>query len=327
MDKKQAILGVGNALVDVITLVKDDEIINQFNLKKGGMTLVNNQVSSEIYNKIKDLDKEIITGGSAANTINTLSSLGGETGYLGKIGNDELGAVFAQEMNDKKIANHLIVTEETTGRVISLVTANAERTMATYLGAAANLQIDEINESIFKSFSYLYIEGYLVQNHRLIEYIIDQARKQGLKVAIDLSSYNIVEENLDFLKQLIKDKVDIVFANEEEAQSFTGVNPREALDQLAEMCELAIVKIGKHGSYIKNGNNVVEIGSIKANAIDTTGAGDNYAAGFLYGLTKGYSLQKCGKIAALVAANVVENKGAKLPQESLSAIKQAIERL
>ena len=312
--KLPAVLGIGNALVDVINSLENDAALEKFGLPRGSMTLVDDQLSKTIYESTKFDKREITTGGSAANTIHALANLGGNCGYLGKIGKDKLGDIFEKEFQRKSIKAHLFYSEKDTGRVMSLVSPDSERTMATYLGAAADLKLDELEAEIFREYSYLYIEGYLVQDHKLIETAIDLARKEGLKIAIDLSSFNVVEANLDFLKKLISEKVDIVFANEEEALSFTGKQPEEALGVIASMCEIAVVKIGKEGSYIQKGNEKVKVGTIKATAVDTTGAGDNYAAGFLFGLTKDFSLKKSGEIAALISGKVVEVMGAKLPE-------------
>ncbi len=199
---------------------------------------------------------------------------------------------------------------------MSLVSTDSERTMATYLGAAADLRPAELSPDIFSEYSILYIEGYLVQDHFLIETAIDLARKEGLRIAIDLSSFNVVESNLEFLQKLVKEKVDIVFANEEEALAFTGKEPVQAVTEIAAVCDIAVVKIGKAGSIIQSGEERFDIASIKARPLDTTGAGDNYAAGFFYGLSHGFSLAKCGRIAALVSGKTVEVMGAKLPKET-----------
>jgi sugar/nucleoside kinase (ribokinase family) len=224
-----------------------------------------------------------------------------------------LGKIFREEFERKKLNLHLLFSSKDTGRVMGLVSPDSERTMATYLGAAADLQPEELSREIFRGYSILYIEGYLVQNQELIDTAIKLARQERLNIAIDLSSFNIVESNLSFLHKLISEKVDIVFANEDEAYAFTGKKPEEAVNELASLCEIAIVKKGKEGSLIKQTDELLHVPSVKANAIDTTGAGDNYAAGFLYGLTKGYSLFKSGQIAALIAGKVVEVMGAKIP--------------
>jgi sugar/nucleoside kinase (ribokinase family) len=325
--KLPAVLGVGNALVDVISMLSSDTVLEKFGLPRGSMTLVDAELSKKIYAEVFSEKSEISTGGSVANTMRSLASLGGNGGYLGKIGKDELGQVFKDAFEKRGIKTHLFYSESETGRVMGLVSPDSERTMATYLGAAAELTPVDFNLQIFKNYHFAYMEGYLVFNHELIKTGVEMAKAAGLKVAIDLASFNVVEANLDFLKNLIKNNVDIVFANEEEAKSFTGKEPLEALNEIAEICELAIVKVGKKGSYIKRGNELVKVGTIKANAIDTTGAGDSYAAGFFYGLTQNYDLETCGKIAALVSGKVVEVIGANLPDHQWPEINEEIRKI
>ena len=163
-----------------------------------------------------------------------------------------------------------------------------------------------------------------MQSHALIETAVRMAKAQGLLVSIDLASYNVVEEHKDFLLRLIKEYVDIVFANEEEAKALTGASPREALDIIGDMCEIAIVKEGAAGSYVKRNEEVWHIGVISAQCVDTTGAGDLYASGFLYGLSCGYDLQRCGNLGALVSGKIVEVVGPKLPDETWNLIKASI---
>ena len=308
-----SVIGIGNALVDIINVLENDTLLNNFGLIRGSMTLVDAELSRKIYDATYFNKREITTGGSAANTIHALADLGVSCGYIGKIGNDILGKIFREEFERKNIEPHLLSSLKDTGRVIGLVSPDSERTMATYLGAAADLQPEELNRAIFRGYSFLYIEGYLVQNHKLIETAIELARQERLNIAVDLSSFNVVESNLSFLRKLISEKVDIVFANEEEAFAFTGRQPEEAVTEIASMCEIAIVKKGKEGSLIMQAGELCKVESVVANAIDTTGAGDNYAAGFIYGLTNGFSLEKSGKIASLIAGKAVEVMGAKIP--------------
>ena len=322
-----AVLGIGNALVDVMIATENDTIIEKFGLLKGSMTLVDANLSAQIYKAVSELKTEVATGGSAANTIHALASLGGSCGYLGKIKDDDLGNSFKTEFEEKSIKTHLYFSEKSTGRVMAMVSPDSERTMATYLGAAADLNPTDINEEDFKAYKILYIEGYLVQDHNLIEEAIVTAKNLGLQIAIDLSSFNIVEQNLDFLKRIISEYVDIVFANEEEALAYTGKKPDEALIEIARQSEIAIVKTGKTGSLIKQGDKVVTVAPVSAKAVDTTGAGDSYAAGFLYGYTKGYNLEVCGKIASLVSAKMVEVMGAKLPEEAWPGIHKTIQEM
>ncbi len=326
-DNLPAVLGIGNALVDIMVAIENDTILEEFELPRGSMTLVDAGKSEEIYEATLVQQESVTTGGSAANTIHALAGLGGNCGYLGKIGKDKLGNIFKEEFEKRSINTHLSISDKGTGRVMALVSRDSERTMATFLGAAVDLDAADLDETVFTNYEYLYIEGYLVQNHKLIETAIKMAKSKNLKIAIDLSSYNVVEENLEFLKVLIRDYVDIVFANEEEALAFTGQQPEAALKILSEQCRLAIVKIGKEGSLIQEGDKEIRIDPIKAQAIDTTGAGDSYAAGFLYGLTNNLSLEQCGKIAALVSGKVVEEMGAKLPENIWGELNRQIKNL
>ncbi len=308
-----AILGVGNALVDVMIALPGDELLRQYGLPRGSMTLVDSERSAALYEATRPWQKNLTTGGSAANTIHTLASLGASCGYAGKIGRDELGALFEKEFHEKGIRTHLNYSQDSTGRVMAMVSPDSERTMATFLGAAAGLLPDEFTPAMMKPYRYLYVEGYLVQDHRLIESILKTGREAGLEVVMDLSSYNIVEQNRDFLEQMVREYVEIVFANEEEAFAFTGRMPEEAAGIIAQMCGLAIVKTGKNGSLVRSGETLLKVQPVAADAKDTTGAGDSYAAGLLYGLSRGLTLRQCGDIASLVAARAVEIMGAKIP--------------
>lgn len=322
--KLPAVLGVGNALIDIITVIENDAILENFGLPRGSMTLVDAELSEKIFNAVYSEKSERSTGGSVANTMRTLAGIGGNGGYVGKTGNDELGKVFKDAFEKKGIKTHLSYSKTATGRVMGLVSPDSERTMATYLGAAAELTPADFTPELFEGYDYLYMEGYLVFNHDLIKAGVSMAKAAGLKIAIDLASFNVVDANRDFLKDLIKNYVDIVFANEEEAKSLTGKEPEQALYEISEMCEIAVVKIGKNGSYIKRGEEVLKIGTIPAKAIDTTGAGDSYAAGFFYGLTKGYDLETSGKIAALISGKTVEVMGANLPDNQWKSVNEEI---
>jgi len=210
---------------------------------------------------------------------------------------------------------YLIRSDTETGRAITLITPDSERTFATFLGAAIELDqlhIVELASRIFSDYDYLHIEGYLVQNHDLIRRAVELAKENGLLVSLDLASYNVVEANLDFLTEIVKKHVDILFANEEEAQVFTGYEPGKALHHISQFCEVAVVKTGKSGSLVKSQEVVSEIGIIPVDPIDTTGAGDLYASGFLYGHSLGWPLQKCGEAGALLAGKIIEEIGAKM---------------
>ncbi|MDR1730380.1 MAG: adenosine kinase [Prevotellaceae bacterium] len=319
------ILGLGNPLVDVLTKLKSDEFLQKFSLPKGSMQLVNSDISGKIAAELEDGNRFLVTGGSASNTINGLAKLGVTVGFAGKTGNDEIGAFFQADSEKNGVKSHLIQSDSPSGVCISLISPDGERTMATCLGAACEITADDLREEIFSGYDYCHIEGYWVLNRDLILNAMQMAKKGGLKISMDLSSYNVVSENLDFLKQLVRDYVDILFANEEEAKAFTGKEPREALDEIAGICEIAVVKVGAQGSYIKKGEEMHEVAALPGvTCLDTTGAGDLYASGFLYGLTEGLPLQECGKTGSLVSGNIIQVIGTKLDDEKWEEIKLII---
>lgn len=308
------ILGMGNALTDILLRIESDHVLTELKLPKGSMQLIDLQKLDEIRGKM-DVSKSVMaTGGSASNTINGITKLGGKAGFFGKIGQDEIGSFFQNDLISNGVSSLLGYSNNPSGNCTVLVSPDGERTLCTFLGAAAELNADDIQESIFEGYNIFHIEGYLVQNHSLIRKAVQMAKKAGLLVSIDLASYNVVEANREFLLEMVKEYVDIVFANEEEAKSFTGMEPGDALIQIADHCLIAVVKIGKQGSYVKSGDEIHTITPFLVNSIDTTGAGDLYAAGFLYGLAKNLPLDVCGKIGSLVSSKVVEVLGAKMSQ-------------
>jgi sugar/nucleoside kinase (ribokinase family) len=311
------VLGIGNALVDILITLENDQKLPLLNLPKGSMQLVDKDRSNAILDSLKEYSRIEAAGGSAANTIHGLAKLGVPAGYIGMIGKDELGGFFVRDMIDAGVEPSMIHCVELTGRATTLVTPDSERTFATYLGAAIELSAGHIDDlsSVFRKYDILHLEGYLVQNHELIEKALVEAKKNNLLVSLDLASYNVVEANMDFLERMIDKYVDIVFANEEEAKSFTGEDPGKALTSISKACKIAVVKTGKKGSLIHAGNEIIEIGIIPVTPLDTTGAGDLYASGFLYGIANDLPLKRCGEIGALLAGNVVEVMGAKMPAE------------
>ncbi len=318
------ILGMGNALVDILIRLDNFDLLKEFNLPKGSMQLVDQAFARKLEERA---DKEGIikaSGGSAANTIHGLAELGVETGYIGKVGNDNLGRFFKEDMEKAGIRPVLFYGRHDTGRAVTLITPDSERTFAVYLGAAMEQTPDDISSGLFKGFKYFHMEGYLVQNHKLIETALKLAKKHNIKISLDLASYNVVEENIEFLKLLIPGYVDIIFANEDEAAAFTGKSPEEALTDLSEMTEIAVVKTGELGSLVRKGEEFYKIGITEAECIDTTGAGDLYAAGFLYGLTRRFSLKECGELGALLSGKVIENIGAKINKETWDEIRNTI---
>ncbi|MBP3426466.1 MAG: adenosine kinase [Rikenellaceae bacterium] len=317
------VIGIGNALTDMLINLDSDSRLSEMGLARGSMSLVDSDLQREISGTVAGLPNTMSLGGSAANTIRALACLGGSAGFIGKTGKDEAGDFYKQALETLGIEPVIMRGQAASGRCLSLVSTDGERTMVTYLGAALELTAEELSTTILEGYNWLYIEGYLVQNHALIEAAAALAKQNGLKVAIDLASFNVVEENLEFLRRIIGTYVDLVFANEDEAQAFTGnEDPYEAATQIAEMCELAVVKIGRRGALIQeSGHEVVQVGiEESAQRVDTTGAGDFYAAGFMYGLCKGLSMRQCGTIGAITAGHVIEIVGTTLSEETWKRI-------
>ncbi|MCK4661690.1 MAG: adenosine kinase [Bacteroidales bacterium] len=321
------VLGMGNALIDIMTQIDDDSVLEKFGLPKGSMQLKDCDFIQMLEKNTSDFPKQLTSGGSAANTIHGLANMGIETGFMGKVGKDEYGEFFKTDIINQNISPNIFYGNASSGKAFALISPDSERTFATYLGASIELCAEDLKDEYFKGYDIFYIEGYLVQNHNLIKKAVELAKKNGLKVSLDLASFNIVEENIEFLKKLILDYVDIIFANEEEAKAFTGKEPDKALDIISEMCEIAIVKIGKKGSIIKKDNNIYKIGIVGIDALDTTGAGDLYAAGFIYGLIKGLDMDKCGQVGSILSGKVIEVVGAKIETKKWVEIREIINKL
>ncbi|RLD39788.1 MAG: adenosine kinase [Bacteroidetes bacterium] len=308
------IIGLGNALVDIIVFIDEDELLEKLDLPKGSMQLVDIEKSSMIRKACEHLPSSFASGGSAANTIYGLAKLGVETSFIGKIGKDDYGRIFKEDLEKSNIKPVLLTSDTHSGRAVALISPDRERTFATHLGAAIELDADDLHADHFSGHDIFHIEGYIVQNNELLEKAVKLAKENGMDISLDLASYNVVEDNLEFLRYIVKEYVDIVFANEEESKSFTGKEPIEALNELAEFCRIAVVKIGKEGSLVKSGEDVFHIDAIDVELVDTNGAGDIYAAGFLYGLSRGWSLDKCGKTGAILAGKIIEISGARLDE-------------
>lgn len=325
MDK---IIGMGNALVDVLVRIDDDSLLEKLHLPKGSMQLIQEDTLSEIRKYTSGMKIHRSTGGSAGNTVCALAALGANPGFIGKVGQDETGAFFGDTLRQSGVNALLATCDLPSGIASTFISTDGERTFGTYLGAAATLRAEDLSRKMFAGYNYLYIEGYLLQDYDLMLRAVQLAKEEGLQVCLDMASYNVVETERDFFDQLIVKYVDIVFANESEALAYTGKAPHEALEEIASKCSIAVVKTGKEGSLVKKGTEVIQLLSCPVdNVLDTTGAGDFYAAGFMYGLTCGYSLEKCVQISTILATAVIQEVGTTLPAKKWDEIKLNIESL
>ena len=325
----KSILGIGNALTDILAVLPDDSLLNTYHLPKGSMQHVDMETGDNIWSALKPLGVKYVAGGSAANTISCTAILGMPSGFIGKVGDDELGHLFKSDQEQYGIKTRLLKSTHSSGRSMVFVSGgNAERTFAVYLGAALDLVPEDLDPAWFEGYDYFHIEGYLVQNQDLVRRAVELARAAGCIISLDLASYNVVESNLAFLHDIVEKYVDIVFANETEARAFTGLaDPRESLDVLARISRTAIVKVGKAGSWLKRGDEVQFVEAWPADPVDATGAGDTYAAGFLYADAQGLPLKACGEIGSIIAAKVVEVIGTKIDIPRWRVAKQEIREL
>lgn len=316
------ILGMGNALTDILYQVSEQDLA-ELGLPKGSMNLITMEKAQQIQERFAGVRMRMVAGGSACNTITAIASLGGKAAFIGKIGNMGVGDFYREDLTRMGVAPIMLHSDDKmSGCSIVLITPDGERTFATYLGAAADLTPEEINAEAFHGYDIFHIEGYLVQNHDLIAKAVRLAKEAGCKVSLDLASYNVILENHDFLRDLVHNYVDIVFANQEEAKAFTGVDPEQSLQILAKECEIAIVKVGKNGSLVRSGERQYQIGAVSTYCVDSTGAGDLYAGGFLYAISQGFDLRRAAEIATIAAGRVCEIIGTKLSDDTWEEIRR-----
>ncbi len=314
-------IGVGSALMDIL-LQESDEFVSTNGITKGGMELVEEGKASELLAKSSNTP-EYAPGGSACNTTIGLGRLSGKAEFIGTCGEDDLGKQFTEALKKNGVDPKLSTVKTATGQVLSVITPDAERSMLTYLGAAAESNPSDMKAELFDGADVVHIEGYLIFNEALIRAVLEAAKKAGVLVSLDLAAFTVVEAAGDLVKELVRDYVDIVLANEDEARAYTGSSDEhEALEILAKDAELAVVKIGKRGSLIKcAGEKTVIAPYGDGNALDTTGAGDLWASGFLYGVINGLSMEKSGNLASICGFNVCQIAGAHMSNETWDFIK------
>lgn len=313
------VLGVGAALVDLLVSVSDEWILNSGS-PKGGMTLVDFPKLSGLLGSVGELKR--VPGGSACNTMVGLAKLGGDAAFLSKIGYDELGRVFSEHLETSGVDSLLCYSDEATGCVLSAVTPDAERTMFSYLGASDTLSAGDFSGSTFSGAGLVYLEGYRAFDGGTFRKILELAKRAGAETAVDFGSFDVVNVCRPLFDALFAEGlIDLVFANEEEALAYTGKQGREALEELSRLSKIAVVKLGAKGALVANGGEVtaVKVGSGKA--LDTTGAGDLWAAGFLYGYLSGWSMARAGELASATANEVIQVQGAQIPDAGYERVK------
>jgi sugar/nucleoside kinase (ribokinase family) len=307
------VVGIGNALVDVIAHA-DHAFLAEHGLVKGAMTLVDTDRAGELYRALGSAVE--MSGGSAANTMCGIASFGGQAAYIGKVSDDELGAVFGHDLNAVGVSFRPGAPAEDTptGRCIIVVTADAQRTMNTYLGVSSLLCTDDLDEVTIADGAVLYMEGYLFDRDdakKAFRRAASVAHEHGRKVSLTLSDSFCVDRHRDDFAALVREDVDLLFGNEDELCSLYQVGDlATAMATVRGECELAAITAGKDGSHVVTADEVVSVPAEHVSRVlDTTGAGDLYAAGFLYGYSRARPLAECARLGSIAAAEVISHVG------------------
>ena len=314
------LIGVGSPLVDLLLEVDDAFLEKHVEGAKGGMELVDDVAIAEV---LKSQRKKPLQapGGAAANTTVGCAQLGIKCAFIGSCGDDDYATYFREALAEHHCEARLVAQpDQHTGHVLSLVTPDAERTMRTTLGAAGMLEPSQFSAETFAGAKVVMLEGYTLFNPELTRAIANAAKDAGCKLALDMASFEVVQANHAILDDLLKNRVDIVFANEDEAAAWHSDGIEAAIYDLAKHCEVAVVKLGKEGAWICQGEERHHVDAQLVEALDTTGAGDTWAAGFLAGYIRGLPLDVCGNVGAMASAAVVQVLGAQVPQDAWQPI-------
>jgi sugar/nucleoside kinase (ribokinase family) len=320
------VTGIGNAIVDVLAHA-DDRFLIENGIAKGGMTLIDAKRAEALYAKMGQAVE--VSGGSAANTIAGIASFGGKAAYIGKVAKDQLGEVFAHDIRAAGVHydTSQLVRGAPTARCLILVTPDAQRSMNTFLGASQTLSVEDIDADLIKDSAVTYLEGYLFDPPQAREAFFTAARiahQAGRQIAFTLSDKFCIERHRAEMRRFVERNVDILFANESEIIALTeAAGFDEAMHAIKGEVEIAALTRSEAGSVILNGGDLHVIDPVKLGpVVDTTGAGDLYAAGFLFGLTAGHDLALCGRLGSLAAGEVISHLGPR-PETSLKALAQS----
>ena len=309
---KNNVFGLGNPLIDILVQT-EDQTLTDLEIAKGSMNLVDDARQQEILTAIADQEPVTTLGGSCANSMVMIAQLGGKAAFLGNMGDDDLGKNFETQLVESGVKSCLAKTGGATGSTVILVTPDAERSMNTNLGQCQFLDESNIDLGALAGFEYLYIEGYLWDTDSqkgAVRKAIAEAKEKNVKVALTLSDSFCVGRHKEEFQQLLENDVDLVFCNEAEAEVMTGeADADDQIAQLSRFVDHVVLTLGKKGALIKKGDELAQIDPLIVKAIDTTGAGDSFAAGYLYGITNGYSTTQAGNLASCCAAKIVSQMG------------------
>jgi sugar/nucleoside kinase (ribokinase family) len=317
---KYDVIGLGNPMVEIVVNAQDEHL-EEFGIIKGTGKAVSNEEQDRILIKYGNVEKT--AGDSTANTLSALAILGAKVVYVGKIGNDESGIFFDRTIRNDKMISRTLKCDEKTGRCIVLVTPDKQRSFAYNLSAALKIKKEDILEEDIRESKIFHFTGYQLAEPNLKAaalHALELAKKNNLLVSFDFADANLIKSNLNEWKEIVGKYADIIFANEDEALAYTGLKAEEAV-KIIKPSAVVCVKLGEKGSIINNKGKIIRVNARKTNALDTTGAGDAYAAGILFGILRDIPLEKAGELASHISSKVVEQIGARLKKEHIEGIK------
>jgi len=312
------IYAVGNALVDIQARVTDD-VLESLGFARGMMTLVDDTTQLRVLSSLHGASVSRCAGGSAANTIVGAADFGSKVAYAGKVGNDELGNFWLEDLRSLGVAIEVPPCDGQTGTCVVLITRDAQRTMLTHLGVTSTLSADDIREEEIRRSKYVYIEGYLFTadaTKAAALRAIELAKRHGVKVAFTVSDPFVIQMNRELFQELIAGPVDLLFCNLDEARSLTGLqDPVDCAQQIHRQAADVCLTLGAEGSLLLHGGTLTPIEGVETDAIDTTGAGDMYAGAMMHGLTHGMTWRQAGHLASHAAARIVSQLGARMARK------------
>lgn len=321
------VMGIGSPGVDFIGNV-EEEILSRLPGKRGDSTLVEwSEFSQILETYVPQGERYVCTGGCCSNTIKGLASLQVSTSLCGKVGSDPMSAYFIKSIEELKITPLFSLSDKHILQVVGLVTPDSQRTFFCYLGAAADFCPADLNAADFEGVRLVYIEGYTLHQPGVVEQAIRYAKQAGAKIAMDLNSMRVIGNFKEKIFDMLAHDLDIVFCNQDEIDTLTGLTPAEGAAKLSTLCSVAIVTVGEMGCWIGCKGQSFLCPGFKVRAVDTTGAGDLFAAGFLCGYLKGLPLEICGYWGNLTGSTVVQQFGAEIPQSKWKELKQAMQQI
>lgn len=318
---------MGNALVDILLKLDNEQTLTETGIEKGAMDMIDEHQMIVIQRTLSHLERRQTPGGSVCNSMRALAKLGTQAGFIGKTGNDAAGMYYEQALLKAGVTPYFSKVEGLSGCCTVLISPDGERTMATFLGPAPTLGAEDIREEVIARYRHIYIEGYLLVNEPLVRDAMQKAKRAGVKIALDLSNFSIVHAFKDMLYDIIPRYVDILFSNESEAKAFTGLPPADAVRKMAGMVDVAIVTCGKEGALVSGRHETFSVMAEGGKPLDTTGAGDHFAAGFLHGQSSEASLGQSARIGSMLAGHVINVIGPQIPDGQWEQIKLKVRNI